>query len=71
VRRQRQDSAIFRALFVADDPMFPEPSAEHDRDALWALTGVGTYRRLVDDCGWSPEEWERWVVALVVRLLAR
>jgi hypothetical protein len=29
------------------------------------------YRKLVDDCGWSPDDWERWVCELVERLLAR
>ena len=71
VRRQRQDAAVFRSLFVGDDPIFQGLSAAQDRDALWALTGIGAYRRLVDDCGWAPEEWERWVVELVMRLLAR
>jgi AcrR family transcriptional regulator len=30
-------------------------------DMLWGLTGVGTYRSLVLERGWSLEQYRRWV----------
>jgi AcrR family transcriptional regulator len=69
-RRQRQDSANFRSFFVGDGVIFPGLSADHDRDALWTLTGPTVFRLLVEECGWSPEQWEHWVIGLCERLLS-
>jgi AcrR family transcriptional regulator len=68
--RQRQDSANFRSFFVGDGVVFPGLTPEQDRDALWSLTGTAVFRKLVEECGFSPEEWERWVVGLCERLLS-
>jgi AcrR family transcriptional regulator len=68
-RRQRQDSANFLSFFV-DGVVFPGLTRDQDRDAMWALTGPTLFRRLVEDCGWSPEQWEQVVVDLCERLLS-
>jgi AcrR family transcriptional regulator len=67
---QRQDSANFRSFFLADGVVFPGLTPEQDRDALWSLTGTAVFRKLVEECGFSPEEWEHWVVGLCERLLS-
>jgi TetR/AcrR family transcriptional regulator, regulator of autoinduction and epiphytic fitness len=68
--RQREDAANFRSFFVGDGVIFPGLDAVKDRDAIWALTGQTVFRKLVEECGWSPKQWERWVVDLCERLLS-
>jgi TetR/AcrR family transcriptional regulator, regulator of autoinduction and epiphytic fitness len=70
-RRQRQDAANFRSFFIGDGgAVFRGLTPDQDRDALWSLTGLTVFRRLVEECGWSPDQWERWVVDLCERLLS-
>jgi AcrR family transcriptional regulator len=69
LRRQRQDAKRFRSLIAKDRTIFPGVSPEHDSDAVWTIAGPATYRRLTNDCGWTPAQWENWIVALTNRLL--
>lgn len=32
-------------------------------DAGWALTSLHLFTQLTSDCGWSPEEYQRWLAA--------
>lgn len=45
-------------------------NAKHAIDIVWALTGPETYERLVIDHGWSPGEFEAWLGASLVSLVA-
>ncbi len=69
-RSQRHDAGEFRRLVAGDLRVFPEVSEKDERDAIWAVTGLPVYRRLTEECGWSPARWERWAVSLVAVLLA-
>lgn len=39
------------------------------RDILWTLTGRDIYRMLVIMCGWSPDEYEKWLAQLLIKSL--
>ena len=41
-------------------------SVERAADVLWALDSVETYRALVTERGWSPEDYERWLASILV-----
>ena len=69
-RRQLTDAAVFRSLAVGDNVIFPGLTPEQDTEAIAALTGTAVFRRLVGECGWSPEQWESWVVELSERLVS-
>ncbi|HZY61807.1 MAG TPA: TetR/AcrR family transcriptional regulator [Edaphobacter sp.] len=47
------------------------PGLEHDaaRDILWSLTSRELYRMLVRERGWSGEQYEQWLRALIRREL--
>lgn len=68
-RAQQEDTEQFRDLVTAGRPIFASLDAQQDVEALWALGGQAVYRRLTDGCGWTPEQWEAWMVELVGRLL--
>lgn len=69
-RGQREETSAFIRLVAGDLRLFPEIPAKDERDAIWAVTGLPVYRRLTEECGWSPARWERWAVSLVIALLA-
>ena len=42
-----------------------------ERDGLWAIVGVEVYRLLTELSGWTREEYEMWLAAVLIRLLGR
>ena len=38
----------------------PELDVDRATDILWTLNHPNLWRLLVVDCGWTPEEYERW-----------
>ena len=40
-------------------------------DILWTLNHPGVYRSLVDDRGWTPERYERWLTDILCSQLLR
>jgi AcrR family transcriptional regulator len=40
-----------------------------ERDGLWAIVGVETYRLLTELSGWTSEEYETWLAEVLMRLL--
>lgn len=49
--------------------MMEHPIAAQQADALWAVLDVGVYRMLTDLRGWTPQQYEDWVVDVIGRLL--
>jgi AcrR family transcriptional regulator len=67
-RRQSQLWADMRSVAAAmarRGELAPSVTAERAADILWALCGPETYRLFVIDRGWSPEEYERWLVEML------
>ncbi|MDO5712107.1 MAG: TetR/AcrR family transcriptional regulator [Micrococcales bacterium] len=44
-------------------------SEEHAVDRAWMLTGVGLYLSATDGCGWTDEQYEQWLAALLQQQL--
>lgn len=43
---------------------------DHARDIVWTLISPEVYELLVNDRGWSPDEYERWLARALVDALA-
>lgn len=63
--RQRIDIASAVELVIGRAPSRPEC------DGLWAIASPEVYLLLVEESGWSPEEYEAWIADLMERVLPR
>lgn len=63
--RQRQDTAAGAALLIGRAPTTEEV------DELWALLSPEVYLLLVDEAGWTPDAYERWVATTLDRVVPR
>lgn len=63
--RQRQDVATALELIVGRPPTTAE------RDGVWALATPEVYLLLVEESGWSPEQYEAWVAATLEHVIPR
>ncbi len=61
--RQRSDVATSVTLILEREPTPTE------RDGLWALTSPDVYCLLIDESGWTPEQYEEWMASSLERLL--
>jgi AcrR family transcriptional regulator len=63
--RQREDVTAAAALIMGRQPTATE------RDGLWALTSPELYLLLVDESGWTPEQYEAWMAETLARVVPR
>ena len=63
--RQRSDVATALELIVGRPPTAVE------RDGLWAIASPEVYLLLVEESGWTPEQFEAWVEATFERVIPR
>lgn len=69
-RRYRGQRSIVQSL-EAKQVLRADLSATRAADVLWMLTGRDVFRMLVQERGWSPARYERWLSdALARELLA-
>jgi AcrR family transcriptional regulator len=61
--RQRRD------VTVAIEMVIEGPADDAVRDGVWAITSPEVYLLLVETSGWTPEQYEAWLVATLLRLL--
>lgn len=73
----RQSTTAYRqalrevAEHLLDKGMLPAGAeVEHITDVLWFWFGFASWRTLVDECGWSLDDAERWLAARAVESLA-
>ena len=64
-QRIRVDIAAGAAAVMGREPTPPE------RDGLWALLSVEVYLLLVEQSGWSTEQYRVWVTELLEREIPR
>lgn len=67
-RRYELQSARLELLFELKQER-PGISFTQARDVMWMFTSRDCYRMLVIEKQWSPDEYERWLAALLVREL--
>jgi AcrR family transcriptional regulator len=63
--RQRQDVASALELFVGRAPTIAE------RDGVWALASPEVYLLLVEESGWTNDEYEAWIASVLARVALR
>ncbi len=63
--RQRGDVATAFELIIGRPPTTPE------RDGVWAIVSLEVYLLLVEESGWSIEQYEAWVEATLERVIPR
>ena len=56
-------------LLATRDALRPELDAEVARDIAFTIGGIDTYLTFTDVCGWTPEQWERRTVEILVAAL--
>ena len=44
----------------------PEMSVDRSLDLLWVLGSAPVYRMLVVDRGWSPDQYENWLIETLI-----
>ena len=63
--RQRVDTAAAVELVIGRRP------SEAERDGVWAIASPEVYLLLVDESGWTPEQYEAWISGLMDRVIPR
>jgi AcrR family transcriptional regulator len=63
--RQRVDVATAVELVVG------RPATEAERDGVWAIVSPEVYLLLVEESGWTPEQYETWIAATLDRVIPR
>ena len=47
------------------------PPTAAERDGVWAIASPEVYLLLVEESGWTPEQYEAWVAATLERVIPR
>jgi AcrR family transcriptional regulator len=63
--RQRRDVAAAAELIMG------RAATVTERDGLWALTSPEIYLLLVEESGWTTEQYEAWIAKSLARLVPR
>lgn len=63
--RQRRDVATALELIMARPPTATE------RDGVWAILSHEVCLLLVEESGWTPEQYKAWVEATLERVIPR
>ena len=62
---QRRDEAAGAALMMGRD------ATTIERDGLWALTSPEVYLLLVEESGWTSEQYQAWMATTLERVVPR
>lgn len=65
--RERQRVDVARALELV---MGRAPTTS-ERDGVWALASPELYLLLVEESGWTPEQYEAWIATTLERVIPR
>lgn len=68
MRRYDRQEVTIKAM-VREKSLAKGLSEARARDILWAFTGRDMYRMLVVEQGWASEEYEKWLVKLLINNL--
>ena len=63
--RQRTDVGTALGLIVGRPPTAAE------RDGVWAVVSPEVYLLLVEESGWTPEQYEAWIAETLERVIPR
>jgi AcrR family transcriptional regulator len=63
--RQRNDVAAALELLIS------RPPTRSECDGVWAITSPELYLLLVEESGWTPEQYEAWIAETLERVVPR
>ncbi|MDF2743779.1 MAG: putative transcriptional regulator, TetR family [Actinomycetia bacterium] len=69
--RRAANMRLFAAELAATGALRPELSVEEVADVLWSTNSPELYLLLVDQRGWDPDRYQRWLADAWQRLLLR
>jgi AcrR family transcriptional regulator len=67
--RRAKNMRVFAADLVATGRLRPHLSIDKVADILWTMNSPEFYLLFVQERGWSPKEFEEWLVEAWIRLL--
>jgi TetR/AcrR family transcriptional regulator of autoinduction and epiphytic fitness len=67
--QRRDDVTTVTALFAGSDEPPPDRSKTEVVDVAYALTSPEMFELLVRQCGWTPEQFQRWLADVLARLV--
>jgi AcrR family transcriptional regulator len=67
-RRRRTQEALVR-LLTEHRPLRPDVDVHRAVDTFFAVVNSYTYELLVGYCGWTPAQWQDWLIDLLEREL--
>ena len=62
---QRSDVSLALELIVG------RPPTTSERDGVWAIASPEVYLLLVEESGWTPEQYEKWIAEALERIVPR
>ena len=65
--RERQRTNVAQALEL----VIGRPPTTAERDGVWAVTSPEVYLLLVEESGWTPEQYESWMAHTLDRVIPR
>lgn len=66
-RYKRQEASVKK--MAKEKLLLKGLTIQKARDILWTFTGRDMYRMFVIDRGWTPDEYERWLAQLLIKML--
>jgi AcrR family transcriptional regulator len=60
-----------RDVATALDLILGRPPAGAERDGVWAMVSPEVYLLLIEESGWTPEQYETWLAATLERVIPR
>lgn len=67
--RRARNMRLFAKDLLATGEVRPELTTERTSDVLWSMNAPEFYMLLVDERGWTPEEFATWLADAWARLL--
>ena len=65
--RERQRTDVATAIEL----ILERPPTASERDSVWAMVSPEVYLLLVEESGWTPEQYEAWAEATLERVIPR
>jgi hypothetical protein len=64
-------STVNKSHATAVELIVERPPTPLERDGVWAIAGPEVYLLVVEESGWTPEQYEAWVAQTLQRVIPR
>jgi len=66
LRQRREAMHVLAGWFASTGPLRDGMTVDHAADILWVLTSPEVHRLYRTDCGWSADEYARWLTTAML-----